>query len=359
MLDKRSLFEFKIERPDENIARRVKENWDKVSKPIDGLGDFENLICRIAAIKRDEWPDVSDRCAVIFCADNGIVDEGISQSDKSITLAVAKALGNGISSACCLGESANVKIMPVDIGIDCDEEISGVRNLKISKGTKSFLKEPAMSEEEVLSAIEAGISIVNELSKEGVGIISSGEMGIGNTTTSAAVLSAILDIDSDEITGRGAGLDDEGLTRKKRVIRKALNKYDFSDVQDEKERTFEILRTFGGLDIAGITGLFIGGAKYHVPVVIDGVISSTAAIIAEKLVPGTVDYMIPSHRGRERGNEQALKCLGLEAFINGNMALGEGTGAIMLFPILDMAMDYYKNGARFSDYEIDEYERFV
>ncbi len=358
MLDKRSLFEIEIERPDENIARKVKENWDKVSKPIDGLGDFENLICRIAAIKRDEWPDVSDRCAVIFCSDNGIVEEGISQSDKSITLAVAKALGNGISSACCLGKSADVKIIPVDIGIDSDEEISGVRNLKITKGTKSFMKEPAMTEEEVLSAIDAGISIVGEVSGKGVGIISSGEMGIGNTTTSAAVLSAIIGANSDEITGRGAGLDDDGLTRKRKIISDALNKYDFSGALNEKERVFEILRTFGGLDIAAITGLFIGGAKYHVPIVIDGLISSAAAIVAEKLVPGTVDYMIPSHRGREKGNEQALKSLGLEPFINGNMALGEGTGAIMLFPLIDMAMDYYKNGARFSDYEIDEYERF-
>ncbi len=358
MLDKRALFDFKIEKPDEKAARKAKNNWDKVSKPIDGLGDFENLICRIAAIKREEWPDVSDRCAVIFCADNGIVEEGISQSDKSITTAVAKALGSGISSACCLGRSAGVKIIPVDIGIDCDEEITGVRNMKIAKGTGNFLKEPAMSEEEALSAIEAGISIVGELSAEGISIISSGEMGIGNTTTSAVVLSAILEIDSDEITGRGAGIDDEGLIRKRKVIKDALNKYSSLFSLSEKERVFEILRTFGGLDIAGITGLFIGGAKYHVPIVIDGLISSTAAIIAEKLVPGTVEYMIPSHRGREKGNEQALKCLGLEPFIDGNMALGEGTGAIMLFPLIDMAMNYYKNGARFSDYEIDEYERF-
>lgn len=358
MPDKESLFELKIEKPDEKIFCKIKENWDKVSKPIDGLGDFEELLCKIGAIQGNDKPRTRNRASLIFCADNGIVEEGVSQSGKEITLAVAKALGNGISSACHLGRKAGVRIIPVDIGIDSDEEIRGVRQLKVAKGTRNFLKAPAMTEGEVLLAIEAGITLVKELKDAGTDIISTGEMGIGNTTTSAACLSALLYCDSGSTTGRGAGLDDAGFERKKKVIAKALSQYDFDTCPDESQRAFEILRTLGGLDIAALVGTFIGGAINHVPVVIDGVISATAACLAEAILPGNGDYMIASHRGREKGTLLALESLGLKPYIAGNMALGEGTGAMMLFPLLDMVADYYETGARFSDYEIDEYERF-
>lgn len=356
------IFEFlkdiKIDEPDKAIYAAAKEKWDGVSKPIDGLGDFETLICRIAAIRRQLCPEVTKRTAVIMCADNGIVEEGISQSGKEITKAVAEALGNSISSACSIGRAVKADVIAVDIGIDTEDEIKGVRNLKVARGTRNFLKEPAMTEEETIRAISAGIKLAEELSKEGVDMLATGEMGIGNTTTSAAVLTALLRAEPDEFVGRGAGLSDEGLCRKKEVIKRALSKYSFEAAKSEAERFFWILRTLGGLDIAGLVGVYIGAAKSHVPVVIDGVISSTAALLAEKLVPGTVDYMLPSHSGREKGNLAALSALGLRPYINGNMALGEGTGALMLFPLLDVVMDYYKNGASFEDYEIESYERF-
>lgn len=358
MLDFKSLCELTIDRPDSAAFSYIKHSWDTVSKPIDGLGDFEELICRIGAIQRKEAPDTHKRATLIFCADNGIVEEGVSQSGKDITLSVAKALGSGISSACTLGRYAKVDIIPVDIGIDSDKVVEGVRACKVAHGTKDFMKEPAMTAEEALQAIETGINQVKELSDRGYGIIATGEMGIGNTTTTTAVLSAILGIDSDELTGRGAGLSDEGLSRKRQVIREGLEKYSFDQIRDEKERAFEILRSVGGLDIAGLVGAFIGGAICHVPMVIDGVISSTAALLADILVPGVRDYLIPSHRGREKGNKIVLKRLGLFPYIKGNMALGEGTGALMLFPLLDMTLDYYENGAKFADYSIDEYKRF-
>ncbi len=357
MLDKNALFELKIEKPDENIYREIKNNWDKISKPIDGLGDFEDLICKIGAIQRRTKPLVDARTSVIFCADNGIVEEGVSQSDKAITLAVAKALGNGISSACQLGRFADVPVHAIDIGIDCDEEVDGVQDKKVAKGTMNFLKDAAMNEEQTLLSINHGIDTVKELSRRGFSIIATGEMGIGNTTTAAAVLSAALMINSDEITGRGAGLDDEGLSRKRKVIQSALKKYAFESISDEKEKAFSILQSVGGLDIAGLVGMFIGGAMCHIPIVIDGVITSSAAVIAQMLVPGVSDYMLASHQGREKGNLLALQKLGLKPYLNGNMALGEGTGAIMLFPLLDMVMDFYVNGAKFSDYNIEEYER--
>ena len=357
------LLKIRIGRTDENIYRRVKAGWDGISKPLDGLGDFEELICRIAAIKGEENLTLNKRAAVIFCSDNGIVEEGISQSSKEITKSVAKALGSGISSACTLARFARVEVIPVDIGIDSDEKIDGVRDMKISKGTRNFLLEPAMTEEETIKAIKSGMEIVKELAQKDYDIISTGEMGIGNTTTSAAVLSELLEIDSDKVTGRGAGLDDKGLSRKKQVIKEACDKYSFDasfdgSCNDEKIRTFMILRSLGGLDIAALTGVFIGGALNHIPVVIDGVISATAALLAEKFIPGVKDYMIASHSGREAGCSLALKELGLFSYINGNMALGEGTGALMLFPIIDMVLDFYNNAAKFSDYKIEEYKRF-
>ena len=357
MYDFKSLTEIKIDKPDFACGEYIKKCWDTVSKPIDGLGDFEELICRIGSIQRNTSPDISKRAALIFCADNGIVEEGVSQSGKEITLSVAKALGNGISSACHLGKFAHVDVIPVDVGIDSEEEISGVICKKVSRGTRNFLIDPAMNEEETITAIEAGIATVQELSQKEYRVIATGEMGIGNTTTSTAVLCAILGRDS-EVTGRGAGLSDEGLSRKKRVIQEGIEKYSFDNITDPKKRAFEILRCVGGLDIAALTGAFIGGAICHVPMVIDGVISATAALIAESLLPGVKEYLLPSHKGREKGNELALEKLGLSPYLNGNMALGEGTGAIMLFPTLDIVMDYYEHGARFEDYNIDKYERF-
>ncbi len=357
MLTRQELFELYIEKPDEDIFDVAKEKWDHISKPIDGLGDFETLVCRIAAICGDINPEIEKRALVVLCSDNGIVDEKISQSDQSVTKAVAVALGKGISSACTMGRYAGVAVIPVDVGI-CDEEpLEGVLNMKVSEGTNNFTREPAMNETQLLHAIFNGMEIVRKLSGEGYKIIATGEMGIGNTTTSAAVLSSLLLVDSDKLTGRGAGLDDAGLERKKEVIKNALRRYDLSGFDNEKERAFETCRIFGGYDIAGLAGMFIGGALYHIPVVIDGQISCAAAVVAEKIAPGVRDYMIPSHSGREKGIEIALGFLRLKPYINGNMALGEGTGALMLFPLLDMVMDYYKNGAGFTDYEIEEYRR--
>lgn len=354
----KEIFSLKVEEPDKSSAIKAKDIFNSIAKPLDGLGDFEEVICKIAGIQ--ETPDISigRRAAVIMCADNGIVEEGVSQSGKEITLSVARALGLGISSACTLGRAAKVDIIPVDIGIDSDEKVEGVRGYKVSKGTKNFLKQKAMESDEVLRAIGTGIELVKTLKDEGYNMLVTGEMGIGNTTTSTCVLAAALLLDSDEITGRGAGIDDKGLLRKKEVIRKALSKYHFNDIKDEKERAFNILMSVGGLDIAALSGVAIGGALFHVPIVLDGLISTTSAVIADMMVPGVRSFLIASHAGREKGNNLALKRLGLSPYINGNMALGEGTGAIMLFPLLDTVYSFYKNAAVFNDYNMKEYERY-
>lgn len=352
------LLTLSITKPNSEVYKACKKNFDSIAKPIDGLGDFEDLICRLGAIYGVDKFTIDKRCAVIMCADNGIIEEGVSQCGKEVTLSVAKALSAGISSANTLGKSALVDIVPVDIGIDSDEIIPGLYSYKISKGTNNFLKEKAMDRQSALDAIETGISLVKELTSKGYKLIITGEMGIGNTTTSAAVLSALLAENSDKITGRGAGLSDEGLSKKKEVIKKALSMYDFQRITEPKEKALAVLESVGGLDIAGLVGVFIGCAICRVPVVLDGVISASAAVIANMLIPGCRDYMIASHLGREAGNEKALDHLGLKPYILGNMALGEGTGAIMLMPLIDMVYDYYMGGSSFSDISVEDYHRF-
>ena len=185
-------------------------------------------------------------------------------------------------------------------------------------------------------------------------MLATGEMGIGNTTTSSAVAAALLDCDVTEVTGRGAGLCDEKLVWKRRVIAEALERYRLRG-----EEPLRVLCTVGGFDIAGLAGVCIGGALFHVPIVLDGVISMVAALTAERLIPGTRACLIPSHKGKEPAVEKLATELGLEPVIDASMALGEGTGAVMMMALLDMALCIYKDRTTFSDIAVAQYERFV
>ncbi len=358
--DLRELTAMVNNRPDSEIYQKSKARWDSIAKPIDGLGDMEDIISRIASIQGKVIPNITRRALVVMCADNGVVAEGVTQCDKSVTLDVAKLLCKGQSSVCTLTKGMGVDIIPVDIGIDSDDVIRGIRNKKVRKGTGNIVREPAMSADQCLKALKSGMEIMDICVRNGYDIVVTGEMGIGNTTTSTALLCALTGLSPAEVTGRGAGLTDEGLEHKIEVIGQALGFHGLnggSGISDP-ESAFIALQKVGGLDIAGLAGLFIAGANHQIPVVIDGLISAVAALTAECLVPGTADYMIASHTGRERGTARVLEKLGLKAVIDADMALGEGTGAVMLFPMIDMAMSLYLNGMRFEDTRIDAYKRF-
>ena len=344
---------FEIDLPDQNIERRVKQNWDRVAKPLDGLGAFEGIIARIGAILGTEDIDITKKAVIVMCADNGIVAEGVSQSGQEVTAAVTENLGKNNTSVCKMAKAAGADIIPVDIGVNTDKIFPGVTNKKIRKGTNDFFIEPAMSGQEALQAIQTGMELVKEGKDAGYTLLGTGEMGIGNTTTSAAMAAALLDVSPETVSGRGAGLSDAGLVKKRQVIAEALKKYQLKSTEP-----MQILCSVGGLDIAGLCGVFLGGAKYHIPIVIDGVISAVAALTAERLSPGTREYMIPSHRGKEPASELLMKELGLHPVIDAGLALGEGTGAVMMFSLLDMAMTLYETGATFGDFHIEEYHRF-
>ena len=351
----------------------AKKHWDSIAKPLDSLGEFEKIFQNFSAIYENEIPDISNKCITVMCADNGIVKEGISQSDKDVTLAVAKSMALGTSSIAVLSKAAGSKMMVFDMGIDSfDTEIYslGVINHKLMHGTNNFIKEKAMPLDITLKALLTGISTVSELKDNKTKIIGTGEMGIGNTTTSSALSAAILNLPVEDVTGRGAGLDDIKLNKKIDIIKEGIEKYGFRDKlffdsiksEDKSIRVLavlDLLSSLGGLDIATLTGIFIGGSIYKLPIVIDGVISEVAALFAYFINPLCKEYMIASHLSREPVASIIFDILGLKPVIDASLALGEGSGCAMLFPLLDMVLEIYTKNASFSDIKIEEYKRFV
>lgn len=344
--------QIRIEGLDETVRSRVKKHWDTLAKPLDGMGSFETITAQIGAILGTEQIDIRKKAVLIFCADNGIVEEGVSQTGQEVTAAVAKSMARKGSSVCKMAESIGAWTIPVDIGICSEEMIPGVLDRKVRSGTRNFSKEPAMTEEETVRAIVTGIELVRDCKKQGYQLLATGEMGIGNTTTSSAVTAALLQCEAEEVTGRGAGLTDQGLSRKQQVVRSALGKYDLWHAD-----AFTVLQTVGGLDIAGLTGMCIGGALWHVPIVLDGVISMAAALVAERMFPGVREYLIPSHLGKEPAAVKLADALQLSPVIHAGMALGEGTGAVMMFTLLDMVLSIYGQSATFSDISVEQYKR--
>lgn len=338
--------------PNEDVKNRVLRNWDAVAKPIEGMGSFETITARIGAITGSEIIDISKKAVVIMCADNGIVEEGVSQSGQEVTTAVVRSMAKQQSSVGRMAKWIGADTIPVDIGMNCREEIPGVVARKIRCGTRNFSKETAMTEKEVIEAIAVGIDIVFDCKEAGYNILATGEMGIGNTTTSSAVAAALLKCEVGMVTGRGAGLNDAALLHKIQVISDAIQKYDLQHTD-----ALTVLMTVGGLDLAGLVGLCIGGALCGMPIVLDGVISMVAALLAERLVPGTKAYLIPSHKGKEPAMEVIAKELDMEPVIDGRLALGEGTGAVMMFALLDMALNVYRDRTTFEDIQVEQYQR--
>ena len=252
-------------------------------------------------------------------------------------------------------------MIPVNIGIAADclpdgtdvNSYPGLLNRWIMAGTKNFLKEPAMSEEQLTQAVYTGMNVVKSCKEQGYQLLATGEMGIGNTTTSTALACILLDLNPQEVTGRGAGLDNAGLKRKTEVIAEAQRLY-----TKYKKNPLCLLQQIGGLDIAGLVGVFLGGAVYRIPVIVDGVISAVAALIAVSVFPAARDFIIASHQGKEPAMKALLKALEKEAVLFAELALGEGTGAVMLFPLLDMAMRVYRENTTFEDIQIEAYEDY-
>ena len=357
-MNESELFAIIPDKPDAAVYRSAKSRFDAIAKPIDGFGRFEDIICSIAAMRGEVHPDISKKALVIMIADNGVVKEGVSQSDSSVTASVAALMAKRRSSVGVLTKGYPVDIIPIDVGIDSDHLIDGVIDKKVSKGTGNLAKESAMTVEECLEAINVGIDTVKQCRDRGYGIIATGEMGIGNTTTATALYCTLTGRVVSSVAGRGAGLTDEGLSRKIAVIEDALLFHGLGAITPDPSETLLALSKVGGLDIAALAGVFIGCAICRIPAVIDGAISAVSALAADMMVPGCRDYMLASHRGKEKITKEVHDMLGLSGIIDAGMALGEGTGAVMMFPLLDMMMSVYNDGTSFIDTKIGQYERY-
>lgn len=322
-------------------------HWNNLALPLHSLGRLQDTVVRIAGMIESPEVNLKKKALVVMCADNGVVEEGVTQSGQEVTLIVAENFLQEKATASILCRQAGADIFPVDIGIASDSKIIP---RKIAYGTKNMAKEPAMTRLEAKKALEVGISMAKELKEKGYGIIATGEMGIGNTTTSSAITSVLLQVAPEEVTGRGAGLSSKGLEKKISTIRKAITLH-----QPDREDILDVLSKVGGLDIAGMAGVFLGGAALGIPVVADGFISCVAALCAVRMCPAVRDYIITSHKSKEPAANMILEALDIPVFLDCDMCLGEGSGAVTIFPLLDMALAVYNGMTTFEANDMENY----
>ena len=370
----------KIKPLDKNRMEEKEKELNSLLKTPKGLGKLEKLAIWLEGIDKNYKPD--KKMVLVMAADNGVEREKVSKSKRVITQYVVEAMLNGKSSINALGMVYNADVKVVDLGIDESSDIkneinlSGIIEKKIIKsGTNNIAKEAAMTYEQAVKAIETGIEMVDEFVKDGYNLFATGEMGIGNTTTGSAVLKVLTDLPIDEIVGYGSGIDDKTLEHKKNVVKKAIqvngllnffeksknvegkkkirkeqgnmdfeSKINFENFKTEEyqKSIINVLAKVGGLDIAGMAGTYLGCAKNRVPVVIDGFISAVSALIAYKICPVSREFMIASHLSEEPGMKYIMKELNLEPMLFMNMKLGEGTGAVMMFPVIEGACNITK-----------------
>ena len=338
----------RIRQADRAAMEECEKNWDNLAKPLKSLGLLEKNVIQLAGIQGTARVTLGKKALMVMCADNGVVAEGVTQSGQEVTAIVAENFLDEKSCAAIMCKDTGTDIFPVDIGMAVDTP--RVEKRKIAYGTKNMAKEPAMTRAEAVRAMETGIRYVEELKEKGYRILATGEMGIGNTTTSSAIASVLLEMEPEVVTGRGAGLSTEGLNRKVAVIRQAIALH-----KPKKEDPIDVLAKVGGFDIAGLTGVFLGGAANHIPVVVDGFISAVAALVAVRLCPEVSDYILASHVSKEPAGAMLLEALGKRPALTCDMCLGEGTGAVALFPLLEMGLHIYQKMSTFEEIHIDNY----
>ncbi len=341
----------RIEPADKAMEQACWDHWDNLCKPLRGFGRLEEWVVRMGAAQRTDAPHAGKRAVVIMGADNGVVAEGVSQTGSEVTRQVLENMGDYKSSVCVMSRLLDAEVIPVNIGMNTDAVHPRVRNMAVMHGTGNIMREPAMTAETCRQAILAGAGMVEELVKDGYDLIVTGEMGIGNTTTSAACAAVLFDCDPIEVTGRGAGLSTEGLHHKTEVVRQAIVVN-----QPDPEDPLDILAKVGGLDIAGLVGCYLGAAACHTPILIDGVISGIAAVIAVRLCPAAKDYMIATHATKEPAGEMIAGELHLAPVLYADMHLGEGTGAAACLSLLDQALNAYDNLPGFDAGHVKKYE---
>ena len=344
----------------EDAVKEAEARQEVLAKPTGALGTLEDISIQLAGITGKVKNSMKHQAVVIMSADNGVVDEGVASAPQSVTLSQTINFTRHYTGVSSMAKYFGIDLLVVDTGVkmaipsslysaEMTEEgrlTAKIVNRRIADGTRNLAKEPAMTDEEALRAIMTGIEAAKAIKDCGYDIFGVGEMGIGNTTTSACVLAALCGKTGEDVVGRGGGLNDEGLAKKIRIVDEANKDLDPADVTD-------ILAKVGGFDICAMTGAFLGAAYYRIPVVIDGYISAVAALCAYRLAPKAVNFMFGSHQSKEKGYLIAMDALGVKPYFNLGMRLGEGSGCPISFKIIETACAAMNGMATFAEGAID------
>ena len=339
----------KIGALDERAISAARARQDILTKPAGSLGTLEEISTKVAGITGNAMPKMKDKVIITMAGDHGVTDDGVSAYPKEVTAQMVYNFLNDGAAINVLARHAGARVVIVDMGVAVDFTHERLVSKKIAYGTANMAKGPAMSYEDAVRSIEAGIEVFESEAKKGVDIVGVGDMGIGNTTSSSAIVAVITGEDVEKVTGRGTGIDDAGLEKKIAVIEEAIrvNKPNNKDAID-------VLAKVGGFEIGGMAGVILAAASHKVPVVIDGFISGTAALVAYGIAPAVKDYMIAAHRSVERGHSVTLDYIGLKPLLDLDMRLGEGTGAALGISIVDAACKILGEMATFEDAGVSE-----
>lgn len=335
---------------DQACMDRTQARLDALTKPRGSLGRLEELAVRYVGITGEERPKVPSAVVLTFAADHGVTDEGVSAYPREVTAQMVQNFLRGGAGVNVLASHVGAEVRVVDIGVDHDfGMLPRLIAKKVARGTRNFLHEPAISREQAMEALEVGVALADQLAAEGVGLLGTGDMGIGNTTPSAAITAVLTGEPVAEVTGRGTGIDDQGYRRKVEVLEQAIRKH-----HPNPGDPVDVLSKVGGLEIAGLAGLILGGAAHRIPVVLDGFIAGAAALIAVKLQPHCRDYLIASHQSVECGHRVILTQLGLRPLFDLSLRLGEGTGACLGIGLVQAAIKILTEMATFDEAGVSE-----
>src|SRR5882672_369645 len=338
---------------DENARQEARRRQDRLTKPAGSLGRLEQLSIDLAGMTGQLSPRLEHRVVFTLAADHGVATEGVSAYPREVTAQMVLNFLAGGAAVNVLARLFGARVVVADLGVDADlPNHPQLRSLKVRRGTASITQGPAMSVEEAQRAIDHGRGLVLDEIEHGLDVVLTGDMGIGNTTASAALICALTGLDPQDVVGRGTGVDDAGLARKRAAVRTALE----TNAKRIAGGPIDALAAVGGLEIAGLAGVIIEAASQRRPVLIDGFISAAAALAAAQIAPGATGYMIASHRSQELGHAAALRELGLKPLFDLDLRLGEGTGAVLALPLLDAAVRILNEMATFDEAGVSDRE---
>jgi nicotinate-nucleotide--dimethylbenzimidazole phosphoribosyltransferase len=337
---------------DESAMQAARTRQGKLTKPRGSLGRLEELSIQLAGMKADPLPSVERKAVIVMAADHGVTAEGVSAYPAEVTAQMVLNFLRGGAAINVLARQAGARVTIVDIGVAAGyEPLPGLVQRKVMCGSRNMAQGPALTRAEAAQAIQVGIDVLEQEAARGLDLLATGDMGIGNTTPSSAIAAALTGLPAAQVVGRGTGIDDEGLRRKIQVVERALaiNNPDPGDAMD-------VLHKVGGLEIAGLAGAMIAAASHRIPVVVDGFISTAAALIAVGLAPRVREYLISAHQSVEIGHQAMLKHLGLMPLLDLNMRLGEGTGAALAFHLIEASARLLREMATFDEAGVSDQE---